>query len=213
MKRTFKILMVGIVLISSNIYAQDYELDNRENIKLGLKAGLNYSNAYNSDTEEFRADAKVGFAGGVFVSIPIGKYLGVQPEILFTQKGFKGDGVLFGSEYKFTRTTRHIDIPLQVTLKPSEFITLLVGPHYSYLIKQTDEFESSLVSYLQEQEFKNDNIHKNMLGFIFGVDINLNKVVLSARLAWDVTSNHGDGTSSTPRYKNAWFQSTIGYTF
>jgi hypothetical protein len=37
--------------------------------------------------------------------------------------------------------------------------------------------------------------------------------VLSARSGWDVQRNNGDGTSSIPRYKNVWFQATIGYRF
>jgi hypothetical protein len=148
-----------------------------------------------------------------FLSIPIGKFIGVQPEILFTQKGFKGEGVLLGGTYKMTRTTNYLDIPLQITFKPSEFITLLVGPQYSYLISRKDVFESTLISYTQEKEFENDDIRKNMLGFVVGADINLENVVLGGRVGWDVTRNNGDGTSTTPRYKNVWVQGTLGYSF
>jgi hypothetical protein len=112
-----------------------------------------------------------------------------------------------------TRTTNYLDIPLQITFKPSEFITLLVGPQYSYLISRKDVFESTLISYTQEKEFENDDIRKNMLGFVVGADINLENVVLGGRVGWDVTRNNGDGTSTTPRYKNAWVQGTLGYSF
>lgn len=140
--------------------------DYREDLRFGVKAGLNYSNVYDTKGEDFVADAKFGFASGVFVAIPIGKYLGVQPEILFSQKGFKGEGVALGSAYTLTRTTSYIDVPLQITLKPSEFFTILAGPQYSYLIKQADEFTSSLVSYQQEQEFKQEAIRKNIFGVV-----------------------------------------------
>ncbi len=211
--KTLKLyIAITFMLITSIVVAKDGETDNRENMMFGFKAGVNYSNVYDSRTDDFEADAKLGFAGGIFLSIPLNMYIGLQPELLLSQKGFKGSGVMFGSEYKFSRTTTYIDVPLQFTLKPSEFITILAGPQYSYLINQKDQFESSLVSYSQEEEFENDNIRKNIIGVGAGLDINLMQFIVSTRLGWDLTRNHGDGSSSTPRYKNAWFQATLGYT-
>lgn len=206
-------LAVVFMLITSIVMAQDGKIDTRGNFQFGLKAGLNYSNVYNSDTEEFSADAKFGFAGGIVFGIPISNYIGIQPEILFSQKGFKGEGQLLGSEYKFTRTTSYIDIPIQIAFNPSEFITILAGPQYSYLLSQKDDFTSSSLSYSQEEEFDNDNIRKNILGIVAGIDINIKHVLLGVRMAWDIQNNHGDGSSNTPQYKNTWVQGTIGYNF
>ncbi len=99
-----------------------------------------------------------------------------------------------------------------IALKPSEFITVVAGPQYSYLLKQKDVFSTTSMSLLQEQEFENDNIRKNIFGLVAGVDINIKHFVIGARMNWDIQHNNGDGTSSTPRYKNMWFQGTIGYT-
>jgi len=38
-------------------------------------------------------------------------------------------------------------------------------------------------------------------------------LVLSGRVAWDLYDNNGDGTSTTPRYKNVVGQITLGYRF
>lgn len=147
------------------------------------------------------------------MSIPIGTYFGIQPELLFSQKGFQATGRILGSTYKFTRTTSYIDVPLLFLIKPSEFISLVVGPQYSYLIKQTDVFANASTSIDQETEFENDNVRKNTLCFTGGVDINMKHIVLSGRAGWDIQNNNGDGTSTTPRYKNVWYQATIGYRF
>lgn len=210
------LIIASLFSISTTVaVAQDSsnETDNREKFQFGLKAGLNYSNVYDAKGEEFNADAKFGFVGGLFMAIPIGKYLGVQPEVLFSQKGFRAHGVILGNPYSFNRTTSYIDIPLQLMLKPSEFITILAGPQFSYLMNQRDVFTSSSVSYAQEQEFKQDNIRKNVFGVVGGFDINLRHITLGARAACDLQTNAGDGTSSTPRYKNVWLQGTIGYKF
>jgi hypothetical protein len=179
----------------------------------GIKAGANYSNVYDAQGEEFHNDAKFGFAGGVFISIPIGKFLGVQPEVLYSQKGFHATGKLLGGTYDFTRTTNYIDVPLFIRLKPSKYFTILAGPQYSYLLSQNDVYGNGSTTAAQVTEFKNDNIRKNTLSVAGGFDINIMHTVIGARAAWDITNNNGNGTSTTPRYKNMWLQATVGFRF
>ncbi len=207
------ILILAIITLTGNAITAQNETDLREKLLFGLKVGANYSNVYDSKGQDFQADPKLGFAGGAFLAIPIGKYLGVQPEVLLSQKGFAATGSLFGSTYKFTRTTTYIDAPLLFAFKPSEFITLLAGPQYSYLLNQKDVWTSSTTSFLQETEFKNENLRKNTLCFTGGIDLTLKHIVLGARAGWDLQNNNGDGSSTTPRYKNAWYQATVGYRF
>ena len=208
------ILMMAVVsFMANNIGAQENRTDFRDKLQFGLKIGANYSNVYDTKGEEFNADPKFGLAAGVFVAVPVGKYLGIQPEILLSQKGFKATGLILGNTYDLTRTTSYIDIPLLFQLKPSEFLTLVIGPQYSYLVKQVDVFANATSSIEQEQEFENDNIRKNTLCFLGGIDIKINHLVLGARIGWDILNNNGDGTSTTPRYKNFWYQGTLGYRF
>jgi hypothetical protein len=211
-----KITLIIAALLSittSVVIAQDGsdETDNREKLQFGLKAGMNYSNIYDSKGEEFTADAKFGFTGGMMLTIPFGKYIGIQPEALISQKGFRGKGTMLGNTYNFTRTTTYLDIPLFFVLKPSEFISIVAGPQFSYLLNQRDVFSNTASSYEQEQQFKQDNIRKNIFGAAGGFDINLKHITLGARAACDLQTNAGDGSSSTPRYKNVWFQGSVAY--
>ena len=79
------IIMIALVTLSvTNSMAQESSTtDNRNKLFFGLKAGTNFSNVYDSEGEDFVADGKFGLAGGVFVSIPLGKFVGIQPEVLF----------------------------------------------------------------------------------------------------------------------------------
>lgn len=206
-------LTIALLMIASVGFSQDSEVDNREKMAIGLKIGTNYSNVYDALGEEFDANAKFGFAGGAFVSIPIGKYLGVQPELLLSQKGFKASGKILGNPYDFKRTTTFVEIPLMMLFKPSPYFSIVAGPGYSYLIKQKDEFTSSEYSFVQEQEIENENLNKNLFSFIGGADINYERFVIGGRVGWDLTRNNGDGTSTTPRYKNVWYQLTLGFRF
>lgn len=211
MKKVLILFGASLLAFSTTLKAQMDET--REVFTFGMKAGLNYSNVWDEKGEDFRADGKVGFAGGVFMGIPLGKVLGFQPELLISQKGFKGEGTLFFTPYSFSRTTTYVDVPLMLQIKPAEAITFVVGPQYSYLISQKDVYTFGNNSSEQEEEFDNDNIRKNIFGFTMGADIYINHFVLSGRVGWDFLNNHGDGNSSTPRYKNQWLQFTVGYRF
>ena len=206
------ILTVTLIgAINCNMSAQENTTDFRDKLTFGIKAGLNLSNVYDSKGEDFQSDPKFGLATGVSLAIPIGKYIGIQPEILISQKGFRATGKILGSTYEFTRTTTFIDVPLLFLFKPSEFISIVAGPQYSYQIKQKDVFKNASKSIEQEKEFVNENIRKNLLCLTGGVDINIKHIVLGARVGWDIQSNNGDGSSLTPRYKNVWYQGTIAY--
>lgn len=208
MKKTILLIAVA-TFIGGTISAQE---DTRSNLHFGLKVGANLSNVYDTKGEEFKADPRFGLVTGAFISIPIGTYIGIQPEILFSQKGFQATGKILGSSYKFTRTTSYIDVPLLVALKPVPMLTILAGPQYSYLIKQKDEFSGG-TSIINEEEFDNDDLRKNTLCFLGGIDLNLDPIVIGARVGWDLYDNNGDGTSTTPRYKNVWYQATVGFRF
>ncbi len=205
------LMTVFATLIVSSSFAQRNEISFREKLSFGLKAGVNISNVYDSEGEQFNADAKFGLAAGAFVAIPLGKYFGVQPEVLFSQKGYKGSGSILGSNYNFTYTSNFIDVPLLFALKPISLITIVAGPQYSFLVSDKYEFNSAIVNTNQENEFNNDNIRKNILCFLGGIDFNLKRIVIGTRIGWDIQANKGDGTSTTPRYKNVWYQATIGF--
>lgn len=210
MKNSLLTLVLLSALGTQLTYGQ-FEQDSRKKFNIGVKAGANFSNIYDSDEESFDADGKLGFVGGAFLQIPIGKFLGVQPEVLFSQKGYKQSGSFLGGNYELTRTTTFIDVPLLLSIKPSSFLTIQLGPQFSFLTKQKDVFKNPLATVEQEKEFTNDDIRKNTLCAVGGLDITLQHVVLGVRAGWDLQNNNGGGTSTNPRYKNAWVQGTLGF--
>lgn len=207
------IIMIAFVTIAVTNSNAQTTTDNRETLSFGLKVGANYSNVYDSENQDFVADSKFGLAAGGFVAIPFGRFIGIQPEILFSQKGFKSSGTYLGSTYSMTRTTDYIDVPLLFAVKPIKEVTLLFGPQFSYLMKQKDDFTDGNISSTQQEDFNNDNVRKNTYCLTGGLDFNLDNLVLGLRTGWDVKNNDGDGNATTPRYKNMWHQLTVGYRF
>jgi len=215
MKRNFLFLLAFYTL---NAFAQSSDdddiVDYRNELRFGVKAGFNVSNVYDSEGESFVADSKAGFAVGGFASIPINKYIGFQPEFMFSQKGFTGNGKFLGTNYKFVRTTNHIDVPLLLQFKPARYLSILAGVEYSYITSSKDEFKTEFGSVEDKKAFNNDNIQKNLFGLMLGADLHIGKYFLiSGRAGWDVMNNRGNGDSDTPRYKNQWVQLTAGLSF
>jgi hypothetical protein len=207
-----KLIIIGVISILTYVKINAQTEDTRSELDFGIKAGINISNVWDSQGDEFEADAKIGFAGGVFLGIPLGKFFGLQPEILVSQKGFKGSGSLLGLPYSFTRTTTYLDIPLQLQIKPLDIVTVLVGPQYSYLLETKNEFNGTSNT-AQEDDINGDNYKKNIFGFAVGADLNLNPFVISARGSFDLTKSDTDGDDTNPRYKNQVLQLTLGYAF
>lgn len=201
-KITLIIACICLVTIGN---AQNNSLNNTETFSVGPKAGVNFSNVYDSQGEEFDADPKFGWVAGVYLNVPVVKYFGLQPELLFSQKGFKATGSFIGNDYTFTRTLNYVDLSLLLAFKPVKTITFLAGPQYSYLINKTDNFSSSLLDIEQQQEFDNDDVRKNTLCLTGGFDINLLPIVFGARVGFDMLQNINNETSNTPRYKNVWY--------
>ncbi len=72
---------------SANTFPEN-KTDYRNQTMCGAKTVANYANVYDAKGESFQNDARLRFAGGLFLTIPIGKYPGVQPEAIYSPKDF-----------------------------------------------------------------------------------------------------------------------------
>jgi hypothetical protein len=216
MKRSFIFILSALLVCSLSLKSQDDVSSShaaKKKVVPGLKVGFNSSNVWDVSGDAFVADRRSGYALGGYLAIPLGSLLGFQPELMLQEKGFRASGRYEGLEYSFSRRTTHLDIPLQFMFKPFKWFTFLIGPQYSFVLQENNAVNIAGSSAQQQSEFNNVNLRKNLFGTLVGIDLNFGHIVLSGRSGWDVTSNHGDGTSSSPRYRNRWLQATIGYRF
>jgi hypothetical protein len=211
-KSYFPISLLFIFFFSSG-FSQITNDDYRSKISLGFKGGINIANVFDTDGEDFISNNRVGLAAGAFLHLPIGSLIGIQPEIMFSQKGFNGEGSLLGIDYEFSRTSNFIDLPILFAFKPIGGFTLFAGPQYSYLLSTSENISTDGLSLENTQEFENQDLRNNLLGFATGFDINLNQIIVGFRASWDLMQNSSDGSSEAPRYRNAVYQITAGFRF
>ncbi len=212
--KTLKILTTGISIVSASVLlAQDATTvvsDDRNNVEIGIKGGVNYSTLYDVKGQNFVDNPLWGPVFGGFLSIPLGTYLGIQPEVLYSEKGFSGQGTEINGAYSFNDRMNYLDVPLMLQFKPIPNLYLLGGPEYSYLLSRTYTYTQGITSETTQQDFNNNNISHNIFGLIFGLDINISHVTLGGRVAWDLQDDNGNGTSTLPNYRNVWGQITLG---
>lgn len=225
MKITQRLTVFAIaVFAATNVSAQETitpsaDDDNRDQFGFGIKAGLNIANIYDEENNDYVAESKPGFFAGAFVSAPLGTLFGLQPEINYSQKGFKSSGTfaddtLLETDYEFERTASYLDIPVLVQIKPTKFLTFLVGPQYSYLLDVKDDLDFGDASIENEQELDDDDYKRNMFGIVVGAEANYKGFFFTARGGFDLTKTESDGDiDDSPRYKNQVIQFGLGYTF
>lgn len=205
-----QVLTILLLFFGMNSFGQT---DLRDEVSFGLKVGVNNANVWDENDESFEANYKLGWAFGGFLHLPINNIIGIQPELMYSQKGFEGYGTFLGQQYDYSLTSNHIDIPILFVLKPAPAISIVAGPQYSYLVSERRTFNSQFYSEEEFEQYETDDIRKNRFGVNLGLDINIQRFVISPRASWDLSENHSDGSSSTPRYKNEFYQLTIGYRF
>ena len=201
-----------ITLFFATIGFSQSTADTRDELKFGIKAGVNYSNVYDEQGQDFVASGKTGFAAGAFVAIPLGKFFGIQPEVMYSQKGYKATGTALGFNYDYSKTTSYVDVPLLLQIKPIPMLSFVAGPQFSYLLDTKYSFNGNTTT-TTEANVNSDNYKKNIFGFVVGADVNIDHFLVSGRAGWDINKSDAEGNSTAPRYKNQVLQLTVGYIF
>ena len=153
-----------------------------QNIRFGLRAGANYSNLSGNIKNEDTYNNKVGFLGGVMLNVPLlaDDLLSIQPEILYSQKGFENKPTEFSSvlgkqKREGNVNYNYIDVPLLLKFKALGFVAE-AGPQYSYLLSSNNETKTTTTPTVgsptvSETKDKNDvsGLNRNELGYLAGV--------------------------------------------
>ncbi len=209
-----KMMLPAMLLVATtmNVNAQSSG-SSKGSVHFGLRAGANLSNMVKSDDADVTTGSKIGFNAAAFVELPLASVFSIQPELQFSQKGFKASGTALGAPYEYKQTTNFIEVPLLAKIKPVPGFGIVVGPQFSFLASTSTKFNIANASYESLVKTDNDNLRKNTLGGVIGVEAGAKNFVASLRYNIDFQNNNGDGTSTTPRYKNQVIALGLGIIF
>jgi len=212
MKKKWIIVATAIAIATTQVNAQSIA-GKKSGMHLGARIGANLSNVVRDNSSVNTTGAKLGANAAVFLEIPIAEIISLQPEVQFSQKGYKSTGSFLGSAYEYRQTTNFIEVPLLLKIKPSKSFGILAGPQFSYLMSTSTKFTTNNTAYENLVKQDNDNLRKNILGGVIGIEATASNLVVDLRYNIDFQTNNGDGTSSTPKYKNQVIALSIGLRF
>lgn len=137
------ILIVMLGFAGTSVYAQE--------ASFGLKGGLNIS----SMTFEGADDSNLlpGFHAGVFARVMATDLIGLQPEVLFSARGYKAvyDEAFLGYPVADGTTKLnldYIDVPLHVVFSIAEDFDLHVGPYFGFLVNAKAVTDAEVLDFI-----------------------------------------------------------------
>ncbi|MDB5137533.1 MAG: PorT family protein [Mucilaginibacter sp.] len=218
-----QILFLAIcLLVAGSVSAQTYyygprrvhrrpaqrQTDDFYRPRVGIEGGLSIANTVSSFNENYSTNSILGFNAGITAEIPLMYPLSFEPEVLFSQKGYKG----YTTDGTFTQRNNYIDIPLLAKFRLVRGFNFLVGPQINIPVSNTTTFNngfntSSETSYA-------DNSNKSYVAGVVGFSVDLNpNVDIHARYVIDLSSNTQDANSPIPDYRNQVWQFGLGIKF
>jgi hypothetical protein len=174
------------VLVAALLSVAAFSSAQAQGVRLGLRAGANYSNLSGNIKNENTYNNKLGFVGGVMLNAPIVEnFFSIQPELLYSQKGFENkptdfDNTIAGIGYKEKREGKvnynYLDLPILAKINADGFY-FEAGPQISYLLSSSNETKTTRTNTVSgevktfEAENKNDvsELNRTELGYAAGL--------------------------------------------
>ncbi len=191
MKKLFTVII--ILGISMMINAQD--------VKFGLKGGVNFASFSGKDVEN--VDSKTAFHVGVLAEIPLLDKFSLQPELLYSVQGIKENDD--NAEFKLN----YLQLPLMGKYYVTDEFSLEAGPQVGFLLSAKAKVEGE-----GEGDIK-DDMNKTDFGLNFGLGYTLgNRLNVNARYNFGLSKIYNKDTFlSDIKAYNSVIQVSVGYIF
>jgi opacity protein-like surface antigen len=160
-----KLFIIGAMLFAGVTAAQAQS-------GIGIRGGANMSNLSGDLRNEDNFENKWGFHGGITYNIGIvDNFFSIQPELLYSQKGFKNadtEFVVGGVNYKRTGKVNYnyLDLPVMAKIKAGP-LYFEAGPQASYLLGVNNETKTYLDGNLQSTS-RDEKDKEGLKEFEFG---------------------------------------------
>ena len=207
-----KIFFAFTILVASMSVAQAQS-------GVGIRVGANLSNLEGDLQNEDRFENKIGFHAGLTYNIPVvGEFFSVQPELLYSNKGFKNsdeDFTLLGNTYRREGNTNYnyLDLPILAKIKAGP-LYFEAGPQASYLLSVNNKTKVYMNDELQDSnttQIDRDQMKKFEIGYAAGVGIGT-PMGISVGVRYNSDFSKLLDNNEAQIYNDV-FMLTLGYTF
>jgi hypothetical protein len=193
-----------------------------QDFSFGVKAGLNYTAVEGEDVPSAYG-YKFGGHAGLIANIGISEMVSVNPELVFSQKGYDGGGIertigggKFESDAK--QHLNYIDVPLLAQVKAGNLF-FEIGPTAHFLLNakrtytEKSKDASGNVTSNRQTDRKNTAEYKNTdFGYAAGLGFRAdNGLGIGLRYNGGLKSIRETNLSTKPKWHNSAFQLSLSY--
>ncbi len=192
------VLLVAFAFVAMSVNGQE--------LKFGLKGGLNFSNFGGDDNDNVNK-TKIGFHVGGFAQYGLTENLALQPELLLSFEGSKADN---DDKTPFSNTYLNIPVMLNYKLGAVQGLYFEGGLQLGFLlgakIDGESEFDTGFGTFKVKDSYKSTNFSLN-LGAGYAITENI-----SAGLRYSMgLSSIADDSDANLKQNN--FQLSLAYKF
>ncbi|WP_022821792.1 porin family protein [Hymenobacter norwichensis] len=195
---------------SSTDYAPSTS-DSRNN-GFGIKGGFNLADIRggNRDTYEDALSNLKTYHAGLYAQFGLNDKVSIQPEILFSRKGYDDTQVPLGGGSTTTRETRldYIQVPVLFVYNFLDNVSVHVGPQASLLVRVKDAGA--------EKSISSAGLHSLDYGVVGGLEARIGPARVGARYDLGLADIYKDSATAARVYKdvkNGVFQVYVGVGF
>ena len=184
-----------------------------------MQVGFSSASVGGNDVKNLDAQSISTFNAGIFINFSYAGLIGVEPEILYSLKGYKAEMPYFGQTLTATAHISYIEIPVlfKLNVLPSSSIgvikpNLFVGPEAAFKLRGKMKVE---ITGLPTKEQDMQNTTAIDLGLIFGAgaDLHFSSMTISLDLRYDLGMRTLDSEPNPQDIKNGVLSANAGIGF
>lgn len=194
MKRNAVAIVLAILIcFSGSVFAQS--------IHIGVKVGTDIKKL---SGKSFSDQFSYGYHLGGQLEIGLGKVIGIQPEVYFSQVNIDTTNK-FSQIYQFNKVSsvklQYINIPILLSIRPNKFVALQVGPQYGILMNKDNTLLQN-----GKEAFKSGDF-----SMLAGIQLNISKVRLYGR--YGIGLSELNDIDNQDKWKSQTIHLGLGLTF
>jgi len=190
-----KILLISLVLISVNLFSQ--------NFKGGIIVGISTSQVSGDNLGGYH---KAGLCIGVFTLLPINYIAHLKMEMNFIQKGSNNPKILKNEIPDIS--TSYLEVPISVNYYQNEITALEIGAQVAFLLSSTD---NDIYGPQQSELFNPFN--KLDIGVFIGMNYHItDKIILNSRMSNSIIPIRSHPSNVTYYLNRGQYNSLLSFT-
>lgn len=185
---------------------------NAQGVTFGAKAGVNLASFKGESSDGY--DGRTSFHLGAVAEISISDVFSVQPELLYSSQGAKGENSLINR--KFTYKLNYLTIPIMAKYYFAEGFSIVAGPQVGILLSAKEDYEEITGSI---SDSGTDDVKEIVNGIDFGLNFGIDYKMetglnFGARYNFGLSNIWDDAISDeSANPENSVFQISVGYFF